>query len=223
VLIAFRRHEGKCWLEVWDTGIGISNDKLDFVFDEFTQIGSIGAAKGSGLGLAIVAKTAGVLDLRVRVRSRPGRGSMFSIEVREGRKTEPKVEIVREVKYRRLRIGLVEDDSSVLEAIVMALETAGHQVVSATTGDGLMKLLGAQAPDIVISDYRLGTRKTGFDVIKEARAAFGANLPAHIITGDTDPALIRSMTKHGIGIQYKPIKFDTLMTMVGRAAERRAP
>ena len=221
VLIAFRRHEGKSWLEVWDTGIGIPKDKVDFVFDEFTQIGSIGAAKGSGLGLAIVAKTAGVLGLGIRVRTRLGRGSMFAIELRKGRKPEAQVEVVREVKSRHLRIALVDDDSNVLAAIVLALEFVGHQVISATNEEGLMERLGAQAPDIVISDYRLGTKKTGFDVIKAVRAAFGANLPALIITGDTDPELIRSMARHGIGIQYKPIKFDALLTLVRQAAERR--
>ena len=47
-----------------------------------------------------------------------------------------------------------------------------------------------------------------------ARAKFGAELPAFIITGDTDPALIRSMTQKGVAILYKPLQMDNLLAYV---------
>ena len=83
ILIAHRRRGGKSWAEVWDTGIGIPADKTVEVFEEFRQLGNDerNAEKGVGLGLAIVAKTAVLLGLQIRVQSRPGRGSMFAIEL----------------------------------------------------------------------------------------------------------------------------------------------
>ncbi len=83
--------------------------------------------------------------------------------------------------------------------------------------------MGEEAPDLVISDYRLGAGETGYDVIDALRQRFAAQLPALIITGDTDPALIRSMAEHGIEIQYKPLNPADLLAFVGQVPTRRLP
>lgn len=70
VLIAYRCHQGKQWIEVWDTGIGIADDKMGIIFEEFKQIDNETRSHGSGLGLAIVSKTAALLGLQIRVLSR---------------------------------------------------------------------------------------------------------------------------------------------------------
>jgi len=86
VLIACRHRQGKTWIEVWDSGIGIAPDLIPLVFEEYLQAHPDnprrnGNFMGSGLGLAIVAKTASLLDLEIRVQSRLGRGSVFAIEL----------------------------------------------------------------------------------------------------------------------------------------------
>jgi PAS domain S-box-containing protein len=81
VLVACRHSAGRYWIEVWDTGVGIPAEKMETVFEEFTQLATVGPKQGSGLGLAIVAKTAAVLGLKIRMQSRPGRGSMFAVEL----------------------------------------------------------------------------------------------------------------------------------------------
>jgi DNA-binding NtrC family response regulator len=123
---------------------------------------------------------------------------------------------------RYLRIGLAEDNTQVLRAFVLALESAGHEVISATSAKELLERLGQDTPDIVISDYRLGAAETGFNVIELLRTAFGADLPAIILTGDTDPALIRSMANRGIAVYFKPVQIDTLQTFIRHATERRS-
>ncbi len=80
VLIACRYHQGRRWIEVWDTGIGIPEDKIGEIFEEFMQLGNEARTRGSGLGLAIARRTAALLGLEMRVSSRPNRGSMFAIE-----------------------------------------------------------------------------------------------------------------------------------------------
>lgn len=222
VLIACRRREGKQWIEVWDTGMGIPEDKSEAIFEEFTQLGDDARNRGSGLGLAIVSKMATVLRLKIRMRSQLGRGSVFAVELPLGRSllsTEPQAQ---QPQTRQLRIGVVEDHPDVRQSLVLALENMGHEVVAAANGHALLKHLGKHAPDIVISDYRLGAGETGFQAIEAARSAFGAQLPAIIITGDTDPTLIRSMTNRGIVLHFKPLHLDTLRAFVTQATERRA-
>lgn len=83
VLIACRRWQGKYWVEVRDTGIGIPADRLGEIFEPFRQIdhGRDRGKQGSGLGLAIVEEIAHLLGLELRVASREGRGSLFAVEL----------------------------------------------------------------------------------------------------------------------------------------------
>lgn len=222
VLIACRRRGGKNWVEVWDTGIGIPEDKIDVIFEEFSQLGDDARQRGSGLGLAIVAKTARLLNLEIRVRSQPGRGSMFAIELPLGRAALVAASVPAPRCARSVRIGLVEDNTELRDALVCALGNAGHEVVAAPDGATLFALLGEQRPDAVISDYRLAESETGFDVIQSARTKFGENLPALLITGDTDPALVRSMADRGIPVCYKPLQIGALLTIISETTERRS-
>jgi PAS domain S-box-containing protein len=81
VLVGCRRHGGEVRIEIWDTGIGIPEDQLDLIFDDFYQVGnkSRDRAKGLGLGLSVVARTGRLLGHGIGVRSRVGGGSCFSI------------------------------------------------------------------------------------------------------------------------------------------------
>ena len=221
VLIACRRHDGRHWIEVWDTGIGIAPDKLGIIFEAFTRLDDAARIHGSGLGLAIVDKTAALLGLQIRLRSQPDRGSMFAIELPLGERVAPAGQTARPYLTRRLRIGLVEDDSRVRDALTQVLEDAGHELIVATSGKALIEALGRRAPDIIVSDYRLVGTETGYDVIEISRKIFGADLPALLITGDTDPALVLSMSRRGIKVLYKPLKFESLQSSIRDAVEAR--
>ena len=67
VLIGCRRHNGKQWIEVWDSGVGFPSSMAKHIFEEFTQLGDNSRSVGSGLGLAIVSKSAQLLGLELRV------------------------------------------------------------------------------------------------------------------------------------------------------------
>lgn len=83
VLVGCRRSGSHLRIEVWDTGPGIPADKLDAIFEDFYRLesGREGDGRGLGLGLSIVSRLARLLQHRASVRSWPGRGSVFSIEV----------------------------------------------------------------------------------------------------------------------------------------------
>ena len=219
VLIGCRRRQGKWWVEVWDTGIGIPADKTAEIFEEFRQLGNHerDQSRGSGLGLAIVAKTAALLGLQVRVQSRVGRGSMFAVELPAGKVVNPTVQ--RRYTHRSLRIALVEDNAEVAAALAYSLSHIGHEVVVASSGAELLSRVGDVPPDVVISDYRLAGGEDGFDVIDALRLAYQTRLPTILITGDTDPALIRRMAEKGITVHHKPVDLEALRESIAEVTQ----
>ncbi|KAA0573341.1 HAMP domain-containing protein [Azospirillum sp. B21] len=83
VQVACLESGGTLIVEVRDTGIGIPEDRLDAIFEEFHQIGNPERNRdnGIGLGLSIVKRLATVLDHPVKVRSTLGKGSVFSVTI----------------------------------------------------------------------------------------------------------------------------------------------
>ena len=210
VLLSLRYRQGCHWIEVWDSGEGMHPTQSELVAQEFSQFSAESNLPGSGLGLSMVAKTAALLGLRVRMRSRVGRGSMFALEL-------PLVQWQADVAVepeptvsQALRIGLVDDHDNARLALALALEAVGHQVIAASTGAQLLSHLGAQAPDLVIADNRLHAGETGLEVIQRARSLFGADLPALLISGNTDPGLAGQLAAQGVGLRLKPLKWSEM-------------
>ena len=211
VLVACRRRVGKTWIEVWDSGIGIPEDKIGDIFEEFRQLGASGRNKGSGLGLAIVAKTAALLGLEIQVRSRLGRGSVFAIELPLGQPSQVMAAPAPQATApRALRIAMVDDDIHVRESLCSLLECFGHEVLAAATQAELLAALAQFEPDVLLSDFRLAGGETGFDVITAVRNRLGAEFPAILATGDTDPALLRSMNERSVIVMHKPLDLKAL-------------
>lgn len=209
VLIAPRRRGGKRWIEVWDTGIGIPADMTGDIFEEFRQLPQVqnSQPKGTGIGLTIVARTAALLGLEVRVRSVVGRGSLFAVELPLG--NAPAALIAPERHCRPLSIALVEDNRSVAEALAQLLEASGHRVVAAASTNEIVRLLGGAKPDLLVTDYRLADGETGLDAIAAVRQA-GGDIPAIILTGDTDTKVPGARPHDRTRLLYKPVDFDVL-------------
>ena len=81
VLLGCRRAGDKVRIEVWDSGVGITQDQLPHIFQEYYQ-GEHGAERGGfGLGLAIVAKIVDEHAGKISVESEAGRGSVFRVQI----------------------------------------------------------------------------------------------------------------------------------------------
>ena len=81
VLLASRRRRGVWCIEVWDTGVGIAREHQQAIFQEFYRIPLPGTEEGFGLGLAIVSRLSRALGHSVGMASKPGRGSVFRVEL----------------------------------------------------------------------------------------------------------------------------------------------
>jgi two-component system OmpR family sensor kinase len=84
VTAELQERDGRARVRVIDSGIGIDQRDIPFIFDRFFSSGhreGSGSGRGSGLGLAIAQKIAELHDSRIRVESEPGRGSVFFFEL----------------------------------------------------------------------------------------------------------------------------------------------
>ena len=225
VLIGIRRREGSLWIEVWDTGIGIPDDKQKEIFEPFKQLGNPERNReaGTGLGLALVERLARLLGVRIRVASRPGRGSMFAVEVARGAGHGAQLlttSCQRPENPAPLRVALVEDDPQVLTATQRGLQHLGHKVVAAASTENLLAELGHAPPDIVIADYRLAGHTTGVDAICAVRRHYGDDIKALIITGDTDPEVVQGIAGRGFTVLNKPLLLDDLKSFLNEISAR---
>ena len=221
VLVASRRRKGRLWIEVWDTGLGIPQQDIAPIFEEFRQLGDASRNRGSGLGLSIVARIAALLGLELQVRSHPGRGSVFAIELPTGGAALP-IALPMPVGTAVFTIGIIEDNRQVLAALQVTLKSLGHTVFGGSTPTELLTQLGRQVPDIVISDYRLESAFTGLDAIASLRACFGRDMAAIILTGDTDPDLSGKLAAHGIAVYKKPMPLHALQRTIEQAVNGQA-
>jgi CheY-like chemotaxis protein len=113
-----------------------------------------------------------------------------------------------------LTIGLVEDNAFVLNALVLGLQNLGHTVFAGSTGAALLEQLGPKAPDVLVTDYRLGAGETGLDVIDLVRTRFGDGLAALVLTGETDSDPLRSLKSSGIAVCFKPVSLTRLQAEI---------
>ncbi|HYN59051.1 MAG TPA: ATP-binding protein [Rubrivivax sp.] len=229
VLVSCRQRSGKLLMQVWDSGIGISEATLPRIFDEFYQVQSqrplqAHQRKGLGLGLAIVARLAGLLEAPISVRSRVGHGTVFSFEVPPGKAvralesplTKPKAPLGLTLQGKLML--LVEDEAAVREGLVVLLKAWGASVQAFDTVAALQAWLAsrpAEMPDLLIVDYRLPQATTGLDALAAARAHWpGRKLPAIVVTGSTIGGHETEAAEHDFHLLIKPVLPNKLRAMI---------
>ncbi len=224
VMIACRRRGDRLRLEVRDSGVGIVDEAQDIIFQEFIQLENAERArdKGLGLGLAIVRRLADLLGHRLELRSAPGRGSVFAIELPIA---EPDTEAAQADEARALgdlrdlRVALVDGDALAREGMEGLLTSWGCKVRSAETAEALLDLLasGPWVPELLITDLRLRGPINGLELIARARAAApGRNLPAFLVSGDTGAAALERAQAAGVALLHKPVRPARLRALMHR-------
>ena len=222
VLLGARRRGGALRIEVWDTGRGIPADQLQSIFLEFNQLGVRRAAErsGVGLGLAIVDRIASMLDYRVLVRSRPGRGSVFSIDVPLAESAPSHAcaaptfapQLGDPLPGRRLLV--LDNETSILHSMAALLAQWGCEVVTAVDAEDAMAGLAGVAPDIILADYHLDQDATGWDAALALRAHFAAQIPLVMITADRSDQCRRQLQGFGVPVLNKPVKAGKLRSVL---------
>ncbi len=223
ILVGPRRVNGHVRVEVHDTGPGIAADQQQAIFREFHRLqGSASASEGMGLGLAIVERACALLGHRLDLRSTPGRGTCFSVDLaRMASRANPIYReatpvIPEEPGDNSDRIALlVENDVGLRRAIALLLERRGVSVLEAASGEEALSLLDeiGIVPDLYLIDQQLDGALTGIETVEALHAQHGAR-PTRILTADRKPQTRLAAEAAGIEIMYKPIAADALEAFV---------
>ena len=234
VLVGCRRRNGGVCIEVWDTGVGIPEGQLQDIFEEYHQLDNPARDRslGLGLGLSIVKRLGILLDHPVKVRSQLGKGSVFSIEVRQssgGRPTcaESSLNGVRaELHHPRpaRTVLIIEDDPEVRDLLQIGIGGEGHQVVAANDGVEALNLIERDGlmPALVISDFNLPNGMDGLCVAAKLRARLRRAVPVIILTGDISTKTLRDIAAQNCEHLNKPASLRELFAAIERLAPESA-
>ncbi len=193
------------------------------IFEEFRRLERPGGSEGLGLGLAIADRIARLLDHRIGLRSWPGRGSVFWIEVPRVA-PQPRAAAVAPAAVGavpRARVLVVDNDAAVLRAMQSLL--GGWDLEVALARDSAEALASARRapPDLLVLDYHLDGARTGLDVLAQVQAAIGER-PAVVVSADHGEAVRAAVSAAGLPLLMKPIKPLALRSLMARMLAARA-
>ena len=219
-------------IEVSDTGAGIPAEQHRAIFEEFTQLHNPerDRTKGLGLGLAIVDRLARLLGHPVGLRSAPGAGSCFTVDVPMGDAARvqrdpdrPRDPALNDVTG--LRVLVLDDEIGIRGGMQALLEQWGCSVAAGGSEEEAVRAVRASgaAPEAIIADYRLRDGRTGVQAIARLHSEFGQAIPALIISGDTAPDRLREVAGSGFQLVHKPVQPAALRAFLRNARQRRRP
>ncbi|MGN4050015.1 hybrid sensor histidine kinase/response regulator [Pseudomonas sp. SM4] len=222
VLLGVRRRGGELCLEVWDRGPGIPEDKQQVIFEEFKRLDShqTRAEKGLGLGLAIADGLCRVLGHTLRVRSWPGRGSVFSVSVPLARTQTVPVTAAVELNGKLLsgaRVLCIDNEDSILIGMNSLLSRWGCQVWTARNREECAALLNdGVRPQLALVDYHLDHGDTGTELMAWLRTTLGEPVPGVVISADGRPEMVAQVHAAGLDYLAKPVKPAALRALLSR-------
>jgi signal transduction histidine kinase/DNA-binding response OmpR family regulator len=165
--IARRHAEGTDWIDfsIQDTGVGLTQEQIDGLFEPFTQADASTTRKfgGTGLGLAITRRFCQLMGGDIRIKSELGKGSTFTLQLpanivsrkSKGGKTEA---VGNEAPVERAEIAtvlVIDDDPAVHELLRRSLARSGFRVEGALNGEDGLRLARRLHPDAITLDVMM--------------------------------------------------------------------
>jgi signal transduction histidine kinase/CheY-like chemotaxis protein len=231
VLVTCRKRWNGVRVEVWDTGQGIPEDAREEIFQEYVQLGNPerDLSKGLGLGLAICRRLSDLLAAPLGVRSRPGRGSVFWIQLplASARPIPPVAEIPAEQAADSARIAgtvlLVEGDPLARAKLEQAILNWGGRVVLAGNREEALRLRreGDQPPDLVICNVSLPDGVDGIELAQELHRRF-EYLGVLLIGSDVSAETQAAATAAGFVLLRQPVPPGRMRAALRQLLDLRA-
>lgn len=205
---------------VWDTGVGISAEDKERIFDEFVQADSAFSKRygGTGLGLALTKRLVELHGGSIFVESVLGSGSTFTFTIPcvSGGKIKTPIEEVEAVRLnfpwmdeKAPLILIIEDDTASSELMTIHLTQAGYRVAHAFDGEEAIEKVKKLKPFAILLDIML-PKKDGWEVLQELKTdKITSQIPVliHSIVDNKDLAFALGATDYLL----KPLDRTTLL------------
>ncbi|PHR61933.1 MAG: hypothetical protein COA43_01810 [Robiginitomaculum sp.] len=225
ILIGARR-DGKnnVRIEIWDTGRGIPTEDHKRVFDEFHRLDAyhFDGDRGIGLGLSVVRRMAGLLGASTNLRSKVGKGSVFSVTVprsykaiHENSRHDDNTHFST-VLPKGLAVLCIDDEPEILEGMQALLKNWGCLVFLTKNETEAISVVQSNKIDIVIADYHLRDTCNGIDIITSLRHRLSHHDNVCLLTANTDRAVEISADAQNIMFLKKPVSPRQLYKFLGQ-------
>jgi two-component system, sensor histidine kinase len=217
--------EKRLRVEVEDTGIGVAEEDLAVLFEQFQQADSSATRQfgGSGLGLAMTRRLAALMDGEVGARSCEGQGSTFWFEI-AAPAAEPEAGVEPDESasgwLKDTRILIVEDNATNRLVAAQMLEALGATVVTANDGAEGVEAAGRTAFDLILMDIQMPVMD-GVAATRAIRRLAGPTAAAPIIamTANVFPHQQETYREAGMnGAVAKPLSPARLLGEISRLA-----
>lgn len=216
-------------LSVHDTGTGIKETDLKYIFEEFRQLDNATSneEKGAGLGLAIVKRIAQTLNHDVNVTSKPGEGSCFSVVVPQvasvqKKNTSTTIDNLGE-GLKGFSVLVIDNEVDIQLGMQALLENWECKVYTANSQQEATALLCELPtfPDAIIADYHLNDGETGIECLTWLKREYHVNFPAMVITADRTDEIKNLITSHGYALLNKPLKPAKLRAWLSHISQEK--
>lgn len=204
-------------ISISDTGIGIKEEEIEKVFDNFVQQDNQDSRKygGTGLGLSITKKLVDIMEGNIEVSSKVGSGTTFKLKLNSiniGEVAEKAPLIDYKANFQEgTKILIVDDETANRKFLFEYLKTKGFVVVEAENGERALEEARLELPELIISDIRMPVMD-GYEFIKALRDDSKLKeIPAIALTASVLESDKREILEHGFdAFLGKPLNFDDL-------------
>ena len=214
---------------ITDTGIGMSEEFVEHIFDEFSQEdqGARTQYKGTGLGMAITKKYVDLMGGTISVESKKGVGTTFTVElpmeITDTSKVRKTDYAAGKVDVDGLRVLLVEDNELNAEIAMVQLEELGMQITRACDGEEAVTLFANHPPgtfDIILMDVMM-PKMNGYEATNSIRnlenRPDGETIPIIAMTANAFAEDVQASLDAGMnGHLSKPIVIDEVVKTILR-------
>ncbi len=225
VLLGVRRRGDSVLLQVWDTGIGIAEEDMPRIFDEFFQVANPQRNReaGLGLGLSICRRALKLMECDITCRSRLARGSVFELSLPlVAEQAEPELLPIGPAPTATAdtllasgrRVVVLEDDALVAGGMVNLLQGIGAEVMHFYNAEDALQHHDIVHADCYVVDYALGGTLTGLQFLETVQERLQAPIRAVVLTGETSSQFISKVADSPWPILHKPANYADLAAVL---------